>query len=256
MKTKYILMIMALVVASYFFMITKDEMIDFNILGNDKVSTVLLEKKPEMKMEKGNITSNHLTVLAEMISPPSDTELQENWQDEYGCAGSPECFEELSAQSYEEALWMKRKGYPSMSAIKMLQELSKKELIELSVHGNSNAKKLLAIDALQKDNLKQAKHFSRASIAYGNKKETFGYRLLAETYMKGKELMLASFQLRVASILGDTAANQDFLMITNNTPAVLINSWNEQAFKYLSRWMGTPVSDWTNDPRPSGNGGG
>ncbi|VAW36542.1 hypothetical protein MNBD_GAMMA01-2206 [hydrothermal vent metagenome] len=256
MKIKYILILTILGIASYLLLSTQESGHELAVMNSNKITEKPITDQPKPKTVKSTNLNDPLTSLAAMIAPPSDAELEDSWQDEYGCAKQPDCFKQLSAQSYAEALWMKRKGYPSMSAINKLQELSRKDLIKLSNRGNNDAKKLLAIDALKRNNLKKARRYSGGSIAHGDMRETFGHRLLAEAYMREKRMGVASFELRIASILGDTAANQDFLRITANTPAAAINNWNELAYKYLSSQIGTPVSDWTNDPRPSGQDGG
>ncbi|MCF6319005.1 MAG: hypothetical protein L3J83_06965, partial [Proteobacteria bacterium] len=192
MKIKYIFILAIFAITSYLLIFSKDNGDNATVVDSNEITNkpVIQKHKPKPKTVKRTNLSNPLTAVAAMIAPPSDTELEDNWQDEYGCAGQEDCYEELSAQSYAEALWMKRKGYPSMSAINKLKELSRKDLIDLRKHGNNDANKLLAIDALNKNDLKKARRYSGNSIAHGNRKETFGYRLMAETYMQGKEWMV------------------------------------------------------------------
>ncbi len=208
------------------------------------------------KSEKTNKLDKSLLHIAQMISPPSDVELEVTWEDEFTCSTDEKCNTFIfNARSYEDALWLKRKGYPSKSTVAMLRDLSKTDLRELSEHGNVNAKNLLAIDSLQNKNVKKAKSYARSSTAHAAPGETFGYRLLAEAMIMDKDPMNATLNLRIASILGDTNATATYERITAGSSSALIDNTNQLAYSYLLSWFNTDINNLNNDPRPSGSNG-
>ncbi len=200
---------------------------------------------------------NSLLHIAQMISPPSDQELITTWESEYTCTDSDKCSSFIfNARSYEDALWLKRKGYLTKSAVEMLSDLSKQDLWELSESGNVDAKNLLAINSLNNNNLNKARNFAMSSVAYASSNETFGYSLLAEVLLLDNDPMNATYYLRVASILGDTNATATYERITANSATSLIDNTNRMAYAYLLERLNTDINNLNSDPRPSGNGGG
>lgn len=191
--------------------------------------------------------------IAQLISPPSNQELRDTWDYEYSCSNENNCNQFIfNARSYEDALWLKRKGYPAKSVVALLQDVPKKDLWELSERGNVNAKYLLAIDSIKHDDHKSAKAYAMSSIAHAGSRETFGYRLFAKALLQDKDPMTATFYLRMASILGDTNATATYEQVTAHSSSALIDNTNKMAYSYLLKKLNTDIDNINNDPRPIG----
>lgn len=209
--------------------------------------------KPKPKLDEA------LLHIAQLISPPSDKELKDTWENEYTCIEGVWCKPSyFNAKSYEDALWLKRKGYPSRSMVELLRDVSRNDLHELSNNSNVNASSLLAIDAMNRKDYRKAKLFARAasSDTGRNSRETFGYRLMADAMLSLNDPMPATLYLRMASILGDTNATATYERITAGTASLVIDSTNRIAYSYLLDWLNTDINNLNNDPRPTDHGGG
>ena len=197
-----------------------------------------------------------LLYIARIISPASDQQLKDSWQDEYTCEDkvTSGCEKSIfNARSYEDALWLKRKGYLTRSMLELLTDISKRDLHELSKHGNLNAKNLLAINALNDNDLKNARKYAISSTAFSTgtgSRETFGYLILAQSYIEDKQPMMGALYLRIASLLGDTNAADQYQQLTAQTAATVIDDINLRAFSVLLTALNTHISNWDNDPRP------
>ena len=219
--------------------------------------------KPSIKPDyiEKNITTHltekyeneHLKELAEQLHVVSDEELENVWANEYGCKSEGTCpYIMMNASSYEEALWMKRRGYLSRTVVNKLKNLSQEDLINLERNGNLNAKKLLAISALRSKNSKLAKSYARSARASEYASDTFSLRLMAQAYLVDNQPMLASIELRMASLLGDVDAAKEYESLTRNSARELLDNTNLLAFRYLSSRLSLPPNEWDADPRPNG----
>ena len=217
-------------------------------------SEKLVSREKSKKIIK---TDKSLLHIAQLISPPSDQELIYAWENEYSCLNDESCNKFIfNARSYEDALWLKRKGYPSKSAVSLLQDISKEDLGKLSQRGNVNAMNLLAIYSMKNNYLKNAKAYAMSSIAHAGSRETFGYRLYSKILLEDHDPMTATFYLRMASILGDTNATATYEQITANSSSALIDNTNRMAYSYLLKKLNTDINNLNNDPRPiNGDGG-
>lgn len=212
----------------------------------------------DVDKENGNsrLRDEKLIEIARLISPLSDKDIEKNWENEYGCVKTASCYGLLNAKSFEEAIWMKRKGYLSQSVIDQLDFLPIKDLANLANRGNVNAKKLMAINAFRNSNIKHAKAYATSARAHETNGETFSLRLTAQAYVLQKNPMLATIDLRMASILGDSEATLEYEHITQNSARSFIDHVNTLAYNFLSAKLKTPINNWNNDPRPLGGGGG
>lgn len=229
-----------------------------NVVSVDTEPLTNALEKTKLNKSMFEIEDKHLTDIAYQIKNIEDDILIETWRNEFGCAFKEVCpYEMMTAQSYEEALWMKRKGYLSSSIIDQLEDLSRKDLLTLEKSGNVNAKKLLSISAIRSKNAKLAKSYSRSARAYENGSETFSLRLMAQAYLLDKQPMLATIELRMASLLGDTEAAREYERMTRNSAREFIDNTNMLAFRFLStKYKNTPINEWDDDPRPTNIGGG
>lgn len=223
------------------------------IFANIKNNEIKYDKKLSAKK-----LDNSLLYIARIISPASDQQLKDSWKDEYTCEDkvTSGCEKSIfNARSYEDALWLKRKGYLTRSMLELLTDISKRDLHELSKHGNLNAKNLLAINALNDNDLKNARRYAISSTAFSTgtgSRETFGYLILAQSYIEDKQPMMGALYLRIASLLGDTNAADQYQQLTAQTAATVIDDINLRAFSVLLTALNTHISNWDNDPRPRG----
>jgi hypothetical protein len=220
-------------------------------------------QKKNLKIDdiKKNITAHliqkhendNLKELVTQLHVATDEELKKSWKNEYGCKLEGKCpYFMMNASSYEEALWMKRRGYLSRTVIDKLKNISHEDLINLERNGNLNAKKLLAISALRSKNSKLAKSYARSARAYENASDTFSLRLMAQAYLVDNQPMLATVELRMASLLGDVDATKEYERLTRNSAREFLDNTNLLAFRYLSSRLALPPNEWDSDPRPNG----
>lgn len=194
-----------------------------------------------------------LKELSMQLRVATDEELKKSWKNEYGCKLEGTCpYTMMNASSYEESLWMKRRGYLSRTVIDKLKDLSRKDLITLAQNENLNAKKLLAISAISSKNSKLAKSYARSARAYENASDTFSLRLMAQAYIVDNQPMLATVELRMASLLGDVDAAKEYERLTRNSAREFLDNTNLLAFRYLSSRLALPPNEWDSDPRPNG----
>lgn len=261
MNTKYtVILLIIVVVATVVYFTDQKTDNDTNIASPTTVNnSQIIETKPDHAISPPQVTQNRplddaLLHIAQLIAPASNEVLKDSWQQEYTCDGLDNCNTKIfNARSYEDALWLKRRGYPTRSMLNMLGDLSKKDLHELSDNGNLNAKNLLALNALNNGNFKTARSLARASSAYSThvgSRETFAYRLLAEAYLRDNDRISATLYLRIASLLGDTEATAHYEQLTARSASTVVDSTNRIAFGILSGMLKTNINDWNNDPRP------
>ena len=249
-----------------YFVIVSLFILIFTFFNSNKNNVLQTDKQISIKDIKNSNNKEYnfkksfeegLNKLSIEIALLSNDALLSSWSYEYGCSYKKTCDNYMqSAKSYEEAIWMRDNGYLSQSLLDALNSLSISDLSKLANKGNVNAKKLMSINLLRQKKNKQAKLFASSAIANSNASETFGYRLLANTYLSSSQPMLAIVELKIASILGDYEATKEYEKLMINRPIMYIDNTNKIAYGYLSSMLHAPMHTWGDNPRPKGNGGG
>lgn len=252
MKNILIIIIVSLSLLVYY--VTSGEKIDEQTI--EKINSKTIKENNSVdKVYSKNKLNNTLIELAQDISPLDLGEIEENWEEEFGCNNNDCHYDLLNAKSIDEALWMRDKGYLSKSILDLLKSLSIKDLAKLAHKGNIDAKKLMAIHAIKNKNVRVAKSYASSVRAHELNGETFGLRLTAQAYLLDRQPILATVELRMASLLGDTDATLNYERLTQNSAQSYIDHVNELAFNFLSAKFNTPIKNWNRDIRPSGNHG-
>ncbi|MGB5487453.1 MAG: hypothetical protein WBN06_08690 [Lysobacterales bacterium] len=195
--------------------------------------------------------------------------LKTNWQIELGCytiedPTSAKCeHPELSANSYEEALWMAENGYPTASELRFLESLSNKNLLALSMQGQFLPTLILGERAAESGD--QTNMYSHFLLSKAQRLSPYSLRKMADSLVASAEdsdnpqwtYRRAAVDLKTAELLGDYQAGEfldDFYHIVwgDDPSTSLIVSVNDDANLYLSRRFGTIKDLWPVTPRPKG----
>jgi hypothetical protein len=211
-------------------------------------STRLLEETN--KKTPTPATTSGFDNLISQITPIADENLLQLWQTQYGCYVKATCqYQQLDAKSFKEALWMKRKGYLNKSILDLVNQVVIRDLSALALNGNLNALKLMALHNLNHGDLKQAKGYALAAQAKEGINASYSLRLLARVYLADKQPILALIELRMAALLGDSDAANDYeKLIMDNSPP-FHNYVNKLAFLFLSQQLDKPIKLWDEDKR-------
>lgn len=212
---------------------------------NQKVISNNRKKRKSQKSLK-NISDNE---VYQLLQSPSNYDLEYVWEDEYGCWNRKECkYDWLNARTFEEALWMRNNGYPTISMLRLINDdRYKNELAELTRRKFPAALAVATISAMEKGNFKEGFNLALSNVAHSNNSQIYPHYLLGEALLANDMKPLAISQFYIAGILGDPLAQGRAMSLSSDIPVstTALNS----AHRYISRVFGTEVP---NDPRPDG----
>lgn len=147
-------------------------------------------------------------------------DLETSWDVELGCFNLPKdnemrCeYSELSASSYEEAVWMLENGYPPATVLKEMEALSDEELIELS-KGRENWLAMLILGQRYAESgnlLKADSRFSRSEFknpnSFGMLRSGMSLIENSDPNSPGWSYVEAAVQFKKAALLGDYVGEQ------------------------------------------------
>jgi len=213
--------------------------------------------------------SQDARLLAEQLLPISPDELARVWEEEYGCYVygsenvsiddallSNECvYSLLTADSYDEAMWMQRQGYPSKGNLNKLKNAGFREsLEELAGQNYKPAIALLAIHDLESGNTESAVSRALTLTAYSDRNLTFPHRLHGEALIANDMGDLGAIDLQVAALLGDTEAGYIATRYIGSN-VVLTRSVINNAHLRMSRYFNLSYEEYPVDQRPDPLGG-
>lgn len=187
--------------------------------------------------------------IFQRLQPPNDLLLKEVWLDEYGCAFIEDnaCdYGFLNASSYEEALWMKNNGYPTISMIQLINDPKMQDkLNEMASKHYPAAMALMTIGAMQRGDFKEAAYLGLTTVAYSDNSKTYPHYLYGEALLADDKRPLALSRFYVAGLLGDNQATDRAISVSPNIFAA--DGALENAHTYLRRVFGETVPY---NPRP------
>lgn len=195
--------------------------------------------------------------LAQAMYPPDDVALRDIWQQAYGCP-KPAARDEdaclfasiLTADSYEEALWMKRNGFPHFDRLSVAaDEDNYPYLEELAQAGFKPA---LSLTAKILSSLGQHDEAMKRAVQYlnqSNQNEIYAYRLMGEI-ASAKDPMnpyvIRDYQM--AALLGDPEARR--LAINYAQNAEIMEEGMRLLIQSLEIMFGLSLDSIPKDPRP------
>lgn len=274
MNIKYIVIIVLLLVLGFyvFKLNSQDTVLKDTNPSLDQVSNIA-QKKHETKSSLERAIEN-LKVhdsdreFARRLLPIASVELKDFWEEEYGCYSygknqsveffvSSECEHSiLTANSFEEAEWMQKQGYPSRSVLALLKDKANMPAIKKLANENFvPAINLMAMASFENGDYQDAASWALTSNAYSNKQSTFAYRIRGEAQISNGIQELGLMELKVASYLGDEEAEYLFNRYAYANPRVGIMAV-EHANLYMSRTFGVPFDQYPSNPRPNSSNGG
>lgn len=242
--------------------VIKVEFIDSNELTADKIDTnkFIAQTKAQSKF-KGDVKLKtktkpialaHINPLFEQLQPPADRDLEDLWQQEYGCydqrdVENSDCqYTFLNASSLKEAMWMKRNGYPSNEMLILASEPDNQGLFkELLNAYYSPALVTATVLALDKKQTKKAMSLALSAVAYSSPDKSYPHVLYGEArYAIGhKELAIHNYM--TAALLGDSYAESSGIALAGNKLILALGM--KSAYSYLQRKFG---NNFPVDARP------
>ena len=207
--------------------------------------------------------SLHALEVAEILQPPSDKDLETLWQYAYGCGQLPKedveaCeFDTMfNAESLEEALWMKRNGFPHRAMIEQLRDQSSHEaIVELARNDYKPAIVLAALVSSGFDMHKDAIRWAARLQTLSNPTDVYAHRLMGDVTAAKDPLSTYVLQsYLIAEYLGDYEAEVLVSSHAYDNPTHIRHAV-ELAQDYVYRYMGVTVRELPLDPRPGGGGG-
>jgi len=191
--------------------------------------------------------------------------LKTHWEEELGCFGLEEGSEalcdypELSASSYEEAIWMIENGYPTASELNELTLLSDTQLKDLSRSGYPLPSLLLAQRYAAEGKKTGALRYFLSNEArrlnpYSLQRWADSLIANADPNQPGMANVQAAINLKKAALLGDYTAEQALYRLYDSywrgTPHLtMVTHITDTAHWELSRQLGVPQDQWAT-PRP------
>ncbi|MDX2417709.1 MAG: hypothetical protein QNK19_09645 [Xanthomonadales bacterium] len=230
----------------------------------------------DAQLENGNSTRHVNESQTETIPDPIGADftyinseyLKTNWETELGCYTAQDTSNkcenpELSAGSYEEAIWMVESGYPTASELEFIESLGDEELLSLSSKGYFLPTLILGQRAAT--NGDQTDMYSRFLLSRSQRLSPYSLKKMADSLVASADdgdnpqwaYRRAAFNLKTAELLGDYRAGESlddlYQIVWGNDPSVsLIVSVNDNANLYLSRHFGAIKDLWPVTPRPRG----
>jgi len=195
--------------------------------------------------------------------------LETHWEAELGCfnlqeGNETQCeYPELSASSYEEAMWMIENGYPPASVLTELESLSDAQLKNLSRNRQYWLPPLLLAQryAASGDRLEASKYFLRSE---GRNMNPYGFQRRAKSLVVNPDpdqpawsYRTAAVNFKKAALLGDYTAEDALYELIDSfwngrMHFSLSNDIAETAYWELGRRFGLPIDQWPIQKRPKG----
>ena len=256
MKTnKYIFVIITVLILGYFAkinfwqsaeIVNTEGFIATKKADSHYVADAKVKKSPKV------IAFGHINALFDQLRPPEDDDLEQLWQEEYGCydrnhTGNTSCqYTFLSAKSLKEAMWMKRNGYPSSDMINIAKDEANQGLLnELISANHPEALVVAAIIAKENGNNKKAMRLSGAAEIYAGKDKSYPYVLSGEAMIANDLLVIALDKYFIAALLGDSQAENMGVRLAPSKISMAQSM--KSAYAYLLRNFG---QDFPVDNRP------
>jgi len=238
-------------------------------INKDKIrqkddSYYVFSERPSTLKDLDNRVSLAALEIAKQLKSPSDMELTQKWQFSYGCGNlhddDPESckFKTLfNAASLDEALWMKRNGFPHRGMIDQLtDESSHDQIIELA---RNNYKPAVALAALVTNSLGMHDDAVRWAARFNTLSEPtdiYAHRLQGDIIAAQDPLNIYALQhYLIAQYLGDFESEVMVQQYWTGSD-YHNNTADSYAREYILNHVGPPFDQQPFDPRPRPNGGG
>ena len=228
------------------------------------VSTIGGIVKPVTIEQLDTRVSSKAMDIALLLQAPTNDQLIDTWRYAYGCGNLEEndidaCeFKTMfNAESLEEALWMKRHGFPHREMLEQLKDQNNHDaIVELAQNGYKPA---IALAALVTDGFgldADATRWAAQFAALSDPSEIYAHRLVADIESSQDPLSFYALQqYLIAQHLGDYEAGilaEQYWTGSDHHN----NSALDSALEYILNHIGPPFDQEPLDPRPRVNGGG
>lgn len=221
---------------------------EVNVFGVETVKIPVEESEKKSKLTE-----------SERLKKLASVNIDSDWSAEYGC------FDEhldsscghvyLTAESLEEAEWMRRNGYPNKSLLDGIDvdSASFKQLLD---QNNTDALKAAAIHALSENNHEVAEKYALRLRAYSSKRQAFSYTLYADALRAGMDAdpnnhIMAAVNYQIAGLIGDSEAALSAASLCQDDGS-LMQVVMSQAYTVFGRQQNIPLGELPIDPRPGG----